>query len=170
MAFDFVCYTALSFVGFLFVASPILRGFGKHPGTGVQLLEVAVIALFMFAPLFLISPWLLAREGKHNGQTFGKRTFGIRVVRDDGRPWTFRTALWRQLVLKGIVPIGSAALMVGVAEGVRALSAGATAVTVIIDCGAFLWLLVFALWPLRDSDRRGLHDRWAHSHVVRVSE
>src|SRR3954453_17963270 len=38
---------------------------------------------------FLYAPLLMAREGKGNGQTWGKQALGIRVIRDRGEPMNF---------------------------------------------------------------------------------
>src|SRR5689334_22011082 len=41
----------------------------------------------------------MSRKGPRNGQTFGKQTAGIRVVRDDGRPVGIGLAIGRDLGL-----------------------------------------------------------------------
>ena len=46
---------------------------------------VAVIAgLAYLVSVLLYAPLLLRREGRHNGQTWGKQALSIRVVRDSG--------------------------------------------------------------------------------------
>jgi uncharacterized RDD family membrane protein YckC len=165
---DLVCYTMFSFIGFLFVAQPFLRGIsnGKHQSLLDQIIALLVTIIFLVAPLVLASPLLLARRGKRNGQTVGKRIMRIRVVRDDGKKWTLRTAVWRQLVLKGALPFGSSAVVFAIALAASKLF---LPLAVALDIIALIWLLVFAFWPFREAERRGLHDKLAHSHVVRVS-
>ncbi|MFT4035395.1 MAG: RDD family protein [Patulibacter sp.] len=76
------------------------------------------------------------------GQTPGKRVAGIRVVRADGQPIDWRTALLRELTLKTI-----------------ALAAVAL-VTLFLG-----WVLNF-LWPLWDREHRAGHDFAARTRVV----
>ena len=62
--------------------------------------------LLMWAVLSVAYACLtMARRGRHNGQTFGKQAAGVRVVRDDGRPVTIKTAFGRDILLKWVVGI-----------------------------------------------------------------
>ena len=45
----------------------------------------------------------MAREGAHNGQTWGKQIVGIRVVRDNGEPMDFGWSALREIVVKGLL-------------------------------------------------------------------
>ena len=103
----------------------------------LTLLVVAVVAL-LYAPL------LMRREGKNNGQTWGKQVLGIRAVRDNGQAWTFGSAALREVVLKN--------LAVGIASSIIPL---------------IPWFLNF-FWPLWDDQNRALHDMAASSHVVKA--
>jgi uncharacterized RDD family membrane protein YckC len=87
---------------------------------------------------------LMSREGARNGQTYGKRALGIRVLRDSGEPFGFGHALVRELIVKNLV-FGSLG-------------------------GLFLYIPVLLnnLWPLWDKENRALHDMVVSTHVVRV--
>lgn len=98
--------------------------------------------LFLAVSLFY-APVLMAREGRYNGQTWGKEWMGIRAVRDNGLPWTFGSAALREVVVKGL-----------------AVSIAASLVPILP------WLANY-LWPLFDEQNRALHDIAVSSHVVR---
>ena len=101
------------------------------------LLLVAIIAL-CYAPV------LMARDGARNGQTWGKQLLGIRAVRDDGQPYGFGSAAFREVLLKN--------LAVAIASSIIPI---------------IPWFLNF-FWPLWDDQNRALHDMAASSHVVRA--
>jgi uncharacterized RDD family membrane protein YckC len=81
---------------------------------------------------------LMSRKGRYNGQTLGKQAAGIRVVRDDGRPVTFKTAFVRDVLLKLVA--GNVTFGIG-------------------------WV-VDSMWPLGERENRALHDVAVHTHVV----
>ena len=83
---------------------------------------------------------LMARRGERNGQTLGKQSADIRVVRDDGKPVTFGLGFLRDIVLK--FGIGNAAFLVG-------------------------WVFD-SLWALGDREHRALHDLAVNTRVVRT--
>ena len=85
----------------------------------------------------------MARQGAHNGETWGKQLIGIRVVRNSGQPMDFWTAALREVVVKG--------LLVGFAS------------TII----PFLPWLLDNCWPLWDDENRALHDFIVDTRVVR---
>ena len=95
--------------------------------------------LLMWAVLSIAYTCLtMARRGRRNGQTFGKQAAGVRVVRDDGRPVTIKTAFGRDILLKWVV-------------GILTFGVG--------------WI-VDSLWPLGERENRALHDLAVHTHVV----
>jgi uncharacterized RDD family membrane protein YckC len=102
---------------------------------------------WLFAVLIVVllyAPVLMARDGKHNGQTWGKQLIGIRATRDNGREWTFGSAAVREVALKnGAVLLASFIIPV------------------------IPWFLNF-FWPLWDDQNRALHDMGAESHVVKA--
>jgi uncharacterized RDD family membrane protein YckC len=98
---------------------------------------------YILAALFY-APVLLAREGEHNGQTWGKQAVGIRVVRDSGQPYDLGSGFLREFVVKN--------LLFGTVGGFF------FAIPTILD-----WL-----WPLWDDQNRALHDMVVSSHVVRA--
>jgi uncharacterized RDD family membrane protein YckC len=104
--------------------------------TGVIGFLVYIVAAFLYAP------FLMARDGVHNGQTWGKQTLGIRVIRDSGETMTFGAAALREIVVKG--------LGVGIASSIIPL---------------IPWFLDY-FWPLWDDENRALHDMVVSTHVV----
>jgi uncharacterized RDD family membrane protein YckC len=98
---------------------------------------------YLVAVLFY-APALMAREGEHNGQTWGKQIVGIRVIRDSGQPVDLGFGFIREFVVKG--------LLFGF-------------------LGSFLFsipTLLDYLWPLWDDENRCLHDMVVSTHVLRV--
>jgi uncharacterized RDD family membrane protein YckC len=74
----------------------------------------------------------------NNGQTFGKRVMGIRVVREDGKPIDLGFAAYRETIGKGVmwlIPFYA-----------------------LIDC----------IHPLSDEQNRAYHDKLVKSRVVEV--
>jgi uncharacterized RDD family membrane protein YckC len=86
----------------------------------------------------LYAPLLLSRRGERNGQTIGKRAMGIRVVREDGLPLSFVTALVREALGRQVPAL---------------LSSG-------------LYVPVDYLWPLWDARHQALHDKVGRTFVV----
>ena len=141
----------------LCVALAVATGGGVHVQTTVtghatftlshEMKVVAVIAgLAYLTSALLYAPLLLRREGRHNGQTWGKQALSIRVGRDSGAPVDLGTALLREVVAKLVI-------------------LGALGYVPIV--GGFAWL-VWYLWPLWDSSNRAPHDMIARTHVVKA--
>jgi uncharacterized RDD family membrane protein YckC len=106
--------------------------------TGVLGFLAYLVVAFLYAPL------LNAREGAHNGQTWGKQVLGIRVIRDNGERMSFGWAALREIVIKGFA--------VGIASSIIPI---------------IPWFLDF-FWPLWDDENRALHDMIVSTHVVRA--
>jgi uncharacterized RDD family membrane protein YckC len=104
---------------------------------GLGVLAYLIVAL-MYAPL------LMAREGEHNGQTWGKQALGITVVRDNGDTVGFGFAALREIVVKG--------LLVGIASSII----------------PFIPWFLDNFWPLWDDQNRALHDMVVSTHVVQA--
>ena len=103
----------------------------------------AILSTLIFAVIALVyAPATMARDGAHNGQTWGKQVVGIRVVRDSGEPMTFWPAALREVGVKG--------LAVGIASSIIPF---------------IPWILNF-FWPLWDDENRALHDMVVSTHVV----
>jgi uncharacterized RDD family membrane protein YckC len=98
--------------------------------------------LIVFVLWLVYAPVLMAREGEHNGQTWGKQLAGIRARRDNGDEWTFATAALREVALKNVAVWVASFMFMGIP-----------------------WFLNF-FWPLWDDENRALHDMAASSHVV----
>jgi uncharacterized RDD family membrane protein YckC len=141
---DGVALTIPAFV----LAIVIFGGIGAAAGGGededvvATAIGTALYFALLFAVALLYAPVLMARAGPNNGQTIGKQMLGIRVVRENGEPMTFRTAAIREALVKYFA--------VGVAAS---FSFG------------LLGLLNY-LWPLWDDDNQALHDVIASTRVV----
>ena len=106
--------------------------------TGVLGFLVYLAALLLYAPL------LMAREGTHNGQTWGKQLLDIRVMRDTGQPMGFGWAALREILMKGFAVSLASAIIPFIP-----------------------WFLNY-FWPLWDDQNRALHDMAASTHVIRT--
>jgi uncharacterized RDD family membrane protein YckC len=93
---------------------------------------------------FFYAPFLMARQGANNGQTWGKQMMSVRVVRDSGDQMTFGWAALREIAVKG--------LAVWIASSIIPV---------------IPWLLNF-FWPLWDDENQALHDKIVSTHVVRA--
>jgi uncharacterized RDD family membrane protein YckC len=108
--------------------------------------EVAgTVVLLAGPPLVwgLYSAALMARPGRHNGQTVGKQALGVRVVRDNDQPIGFAYGLLRELAVRQVLLTISSSFVFGIPY------------------------LLDSLWPLWDESNRTLHDMIVSSHVVR---
>jgi uncharacterized RDD family membrane protein YckC len=115
-----------------------LSGWWKR--VGATLLDALISLPFLvFGYVLIVSPILMGRDGPNNGQTWGKQIVGIRVVRDDGQPFSYGTALLRDFVIKGLL-------------------FGAIAIVSLVD----------SLWPLWDEQNQALHDKLVNTHVLKV--
>jgi uncharacterized RDD family membrane protein YckC len=92
----------------------------------------------VLAVLVVITAYSAGMLTFNNGQTFGKRTANIRVVREDGKPIEFGWAAYRETFCKGILGLFP------------------------------FYLLVDYLWPLPDDQNRAIHDIIVKSRVVEV--
>jgi uncharacterized RDD family membrane protein YckC len=107
--FDFLVAT-LIFIGAFFVFTTIEQAFGRRALT--PYFGIAVLLTFTVTwAYFVLYEWL------GNGQTLGKRIFGLRVIADDGAPATFTAVLVRNLVrvidfLPGFYGIGLLAIVI----------------------------------------------------------
>ena len=121
--------------------------FGGDDGSGAGVVAFVLTTLLTLLVLvvvgFLYAPLVMARQGAHNGQTFGKQLAGIRVVRADGRPMTFGSSAVREVGLKGVA--GAILTSTGI---------------------LFLVVILNYLWPLWDDENRALHDMAAATRVV----
>jgi uncharacterized RDD family membrane protein YckC len=106
------------------------------PTTLITLGALMLLAPFAFA-------MLLARPGRHNGQSIGKQVARIRVAPVDGGQVTFGRAVSREVLWKGF--------MIGFLGGLLVIPS-----------------LLNLMWPLFDDGHRALHDKAARTIVVRA--
>ncbi len=106
--------------------------------TGILGFLAYLVVAFVYAPV------LMSRDGRHNGQTWGKQMMNIRVVRDNAESMSFGWAALREIAVKG--------LAVGIASSIIPF---------------IPWFLNF-FWPLWDDQNRALHDMIVSTHVVRA--
>lgn len=98
----------------------------------------AIIVAVALLGSLLYASTLMCRTGAHNGQTLGKQALSIRAVREDAAPITASTALVREFVGKGLLGLIP------------------------------LFTIVDSLWAFGDARRQALHDKLAHTFVVRA--
>jgi len=123
------------------VLTAIVVAIATNSGTAAWV--TAALGFFAYLVVILMyAPLLMAREGRGNGQSWGKQIIGIRVIRDNGETMSFGTAAVREILVKN--------LSVGIASAVIPL---------------IPWLLD-NLWPLWDDENRALHDMAVSTHVV----
>jgi uncharacterized RDD family membrane protein YckC len=129
---------------FLALAAGAIGLTGDDSNSGFWVLVgSAILSTLIFAVIAIIyAPTTMARQGPHNGQTFGKQLVGIRVVRDSGEPMTFWPAALREVGIKG--------LAVGIASSII----------------PFIPWFLDNFWPLWDDENRALHDMAVSTHVV----
>lgn len=107
--FDFLLAT-LIFIGAFFIFTQVASAVGAAQAT--PFVGIAVLLTFTVTwAYFVLYEWL------GNGQTLGKRIFGLRVIADDGAPATFTAVLVRNLVrvvdfLPGFYGIGLLAIVI----------------------------------------------------------
>ncbi|MEO8632705.1 MAG: RDD family protein [Chloroflexota bacterium] len=106
---DFVLATMI-FIGAIFLFTLLTAAIGFQ--TASLFFGIAVLLTFAIAwSYFILFEWL------GNGQTIGKRIFGLRVIADDGAPASFTAVLVRNLLrvidfLPGFYGIGLLAIVV----------------------------------------------------------
>jgi uncharacterized RDD family membrane protein YckC len=128
-------------IGLMFVPG-VLALIADATVIGIILL---VLAFFGYLAVYVLyGAWFMRREGERNGQTLGKQWLGIRVVRDDGRPYDLGSGLLREFAVKQ--------LLFGVVGSAFA---------------GIPWF-VDNLWPLWEDENRALHDLIVKSHVVKA--
>ena len=129
----------------VFVAGAVgLSGDDDDVAIGAAIGGFILFSLLFAVVLLLYAPLLMMRQGERNGQTWGKQVVGLRVVRDNGQPFTFGSAALREVVLKH--------LAVWIASSIIPL---------------IPWFLNY-FWPLWDDENRALHDMAASTHVVQA--
>ena len=125
------------------VLTVIVVAIATGSDTGAWVTGIVGFLVFLVV-VFIYAPYLMAREGEHNGQTWGKQMLGIRVVRDTGQTMSFGWAALREIAVKGL-----------------AVSIASSIIPIIP------WFLDY-FWPLWDDENRALHDIICSTHVVRA--
>jgi uncharacterized RDD family membrane protein YckC len=130
----------IAILGFVVVGAVV----GDDTGWVEYLLSGILYTLVVAVVVLFYAPTLMARDGRHNGQSWGKQALGIRVVRDSGETVGFGWAVLREVVVKQ--------LLVGIASAIIPF---------------IPWFLNY-FWPLWDDQNRALHDMVVSSHVVKT--
>jgi uncharacterized RDD family membrane protein YckC len=127
----------------LIVVVLVIVGVAAANGTAGAIVGV-ILGIAAFIALLMYAPYMVAREGEHNGQTLGKQVVDIRVIRDNGQPFDMGQAFLREFVVKGLLfgTVGSFFL--------------------------YIPTLLDWLWPLWDDQNRALHDMVVSTHVIRA--
>jgi uncharacterized RDD family membrane protein YckC len=135
----------------LLLGAAIFGGFTEawsDDDSGIDVLGAVVAALVYLLLLAVIAiiyaPLLMRRPGEHNGQTWGKQLFGIRVVRTNGVPMDFTWSAVREPLVKGL--------------GLGIASTFIPLVPYLLD----------VLWPLWDDENRAIHDMVVGTRVVKA--
>jgi uncharacterized RDD family membrane protein YckC len=129
----------------IFLVVLVVAAIAVGAGVGAVTHELAGIPFYAAAAVILLgyAPYLMCREGEHNGQTWGKQAAGIRVVKEDRQAMAFGSSLLRELVIKTI--------LFGWIGG-----------------SVFIGWLLDVLWPLWDDQNRALHDMIVATRVVQA--
>jgi uncharacterized RDD family membrane protein YckC len=127
----------------LFLPGGILAGVTDGGAAGIILLVLGGLAYIVVA--FLYASYFMQRPGEGNGQTLGKQWVSIRVVRDTGEPFSWGSALVREVAVKQLLFQWVGGFFFGIP-----------------------WLLD-VLWPLWDDQNRALHDMIVSTHVVKAT-
>lgn len=115
--------------------------FGGEQGAVSLTVGILLAVLVIVAVSLLYAPVLMART---DGQTWGRKAVGIRVIRANGKRMGFAWATLREVVIK--------ALVFGILSSLTFGLAG----------------LLDVLWPLWDGENRALHDYAVDTRVVRA--
>jgi uncharacterized RDD family membrane protein YckC len=142
-------YELLLVAAVIFITSLPAAPFVKNAPVGWprQLFQLYLLAI-LFA--YFAAFW------RRSGQTLAMKTWRIRLTDRQGDLLDLRRALLR-FGLAVVFPVAGMAVASGLGGDVRAVVLGATL------GWAFDWL-----WALVDPDRQFLHDRLAHTRLVRV--
>lgn len=139
-AIDLLILLAVVVVGVLLIV-----GIAAANNTAGIVLGI-ILGIVMLVVLVGYAPYLLARDGERNGQTYGKQAVNIRVARDNGQPIDLGQGFLREFAVKGLLfgTVGSFFLYVPT--------------------------LLDLLWPLWDDQDRALHDMVVSTHVVKTDQ
>ncbi|HUB35550.1 MAG TPA: RDD family protein [Solirubrobacteraceae bacterium] len=116
-------------------------------GTSLHTADVSYGFLLATAVLGAAAYYLPVMQ-RTNGKTLGKAMLGIRVVRINGEPISFRLVTLREVIIQ-----------VGIIGGLASLPNPMRTVGII--CG-----LLDYCWPLWDGEKRALHDIVVNTRVV----
>jgi uncharacterized RDD family membrane protein YckC len=130
-------------VPFGILTALVLGVFLAGSEVGGVLTAIIAFLLYLVVGIFY-APVLMAREGAHNGMTWGKQILGITVIRDNGQQVELGFAFLREFVVKNLLFGTIGGLFFGIPT------------------------LVDYLWPLWDDENRCLHDMVVSTHVIRV--
>ena len=123
------------------ILTAVIIAIAAGSDTGAVVTGILGFLAYLIVALFY-APVLMARNGAHNGQSWGKQIVGIRVIRDNGQPFELGSAFVREIVVKGFLFGGLGSFLAGIPT------------------------LVDWLWPLWDDENRALHDMVVKTHVM----
>lgn len=140
-------YESVLLFGVAFFISALLHT--VYPPVDRQI-WVLQLGLFVLIGAYFVFCWV------RGGQTLAMKSWGLRVLTDDGQGLSWGRAVARYLLAWHLFAPGL--LYVALFQSHRALD------TVALLAGAVLMLLL----GLLDRDRRLLHDRWLGTRIVRI--
>ncbi len=135
--------------------------FGGATPTGIGAFTILFQVVF---GMILPGAYFIGFHGK-SGQTPGKKSGKLKVVREDGSDIDYTIAFWRFVWYQGPSILATMLTLV-----VTASSAGGTLVAA-ISAASVIYYLVNVLVALMDrTKQRAIHDRMAGTRVIRVDE
>jgi uncharacterized RDD family membrane protein YckC len=134
--------------GYAFAGPQVLQGrelAGYGARVGAHIIDTLILILLFFTIIgwIFIPSLVMARKGDKNGMTWGKQAVGIRVIRSDGKDYSFGDAFVREFLVK---------------------------ILLFSFIGGFFFLppWIDLLWPLWDERNQTLHDKMVDSYVVKA--
>ncbi|MCM1371345.1 MAG: RDD family protein [Clostridium sp.] len=110
---------------------------------------VIIIAYFVILPLY------------KNGQTIGKKAFGIKIVRDDNEELTANELIIRNVIVNGLLNTLLSFCLVFFLPGFEYFT-----IISILALIQYILILISGLMIIFRNDKRGLHDIITKTHVI----
>lgn len=90
--------TLLQFLAIILFAVALFGGAHQLENAGISVRYSTVYAIFIVIQFIIYFGYFITCEMMMNGQTIGKRLFGLRTIRDNGQPIEFAQSLMRGII------------------------------------------------------------------------